>query len=243
MNIFHILLTQPLFNALIVLYETIALRDFGVAIILLTIFVRLLLFPIFHQTIKHQRAAQELQPEIKKIREKHKEDREAQTKALMELYQKHRVNPFTPLALLLVQLPVLFALYRIFINGFGEETLLMLYPFVPTPGALNQTLLGIVELGAVSIPLVVAATLAQYAQGRLAIARSKKGGGKEARQAEKIGRALVFAGPAVTLIILVRFPAALALYWLTSTIFSIIQQVIVNKSIEKNRAGNSGKDK
>lgn len=242
MNIFHTLLTEPLFNALILLYETISFRDLGIAIILLTVFVRLLLFPIFHKTVKHQRVAQELQPEIKKIRNKHKHDREAQTKELMELYQKHRLNPFTPIGLLLVQLPILFALYRIFLNGFGEEALTTLYSFVPQPGVLNKTLLGIIELDKVSVSLAVLAAGAQYVQGKLAISRSKKKGAEFA-QVQKIANATVFVSPAIALAVLMRFPAALAVYWLTSTLFSIIQQVIVNRSLEKSYAGNSRKTK
>jgi len=231
-EIFRTFLSQPLFNALIFLHEHASFGDLGVAIILLTISVRLILFPLFHKTAKHQRIAQEIQPEIKKIQEKHKNDREAQTKELMELYKKYQVNPLTPIFLLILQLPILFALYKMFVAGITEETLTLLYPFVPVPENISHTFLGVVELNAVSIPIAVLAAAAQYAQGKLAIARTKSQSPLSA-QAIKIAKVTIFMGPAIALVVLTRFPAAVGLYWLTSTAFSIIQQAIVNKSVSR----------
>lgn len=241
-ELFRTILYQPLFNGLVLLYQFASFNDLGVAIILLTIIVRVILYPVFHKTAKHQRITQELQPEIKKIKETHKKDKEAQTKAIMELYQKNSVNPLTPFFLLLVQLPVLFALYKIFIDGFTENSLSLLYSFVSVPTELSQTFLGIVSLDRANIPIVIIAAAAQFVQGKLAIARSKKQ--KAAPdQAQKVARAMVFAGPVIALVILPRFPAAVALYWLTSTIFSIMQQAIVNKSTKIDDAGTTNENK
>jgi len=228
---FRTILSEPLFNGLILLYEHASFGDLGVAIILLTIAVRLILFPLFHKTAKHQRLAQKIQPEVKKIQKKHKDDKEAQAKELMELYKKHRVNPLTPILLLIVQLPILFALYRIFINGISGDTLSMLYSFVPAPENVSHTFLGVVELNAVSIPIAIIAAAAQYGQGKLAIARSKKQQDAMSAQARNMTKISVYIGPVIALVVLTRFPAAVGLYWLTSTVFSIIQQVIVNRSV------------
>jgi YidC/Oxa1 family membrane protein insertase len=234
---FEIILYKPLFNALIFLYESAAFNDIGIAIILLTIFVRILLYPIFNRTAKHQRIAQQLQPHIKEIKEKHKKDREAQTRAIMELYQKHKVNPLTPFFLLLVQLPVLIALYKIFnnINGFSDQAFTMLYSFIKQPGELGHTFLGIISLGEVSMLLAVLAAGAQYIQAKLAV--SRKGRPKGDKQSEQMAKMATIMGPGIALIVLTRFPAAVALYWLTSSVFSIIQQVIVNKSVDLNDGG------
>jgi len=229
---FRTILYQPLFNGLVLLYEYVAFEDLGVAIILLTIVVRIILFPLFHKTAKHQKLAQRIQPEVKKIQQKHKNDRETQTKELMDLYKKHQVNPLTPIFLLLLQLPILFALYRIFINGLSEETLSLLYSFVPTPENISHSFLGVVELNEISIPIAILAAAAQYVQGKLAVARSKKQDQLPA-QARKMAKISVFMGPTIALVILTRFPAAVGLYWLTSTLFSIIQQIIVNRSVHK----------
>ncbi|MBI2010867.1 MAG: YidC/Oxa1 family membrane protein insertase [Candidatus Colwellbacteria bacterium] len=232
-ELFREILYRPLFNILIFLYETVAFRDLGLAIILFTILIRLILFPLFHKTAKHQKLSQKLQPEIKEIQKRYKDDREAQTKAIIELYQKNKLSPFTPFGLLLLQLPILIALYRIFINGFNEGVLGLLYSFVPRPESFNQTLFGLIRLDEVSWLLVVIATGLQYLQGRLAF-KPQAMGAKNASMLKFT--ALLF--PALTLLILMRFPAALALYWSTSTGFSIIQQVIVNRDGEakgKNR--------
>ena len=126
-DFFRTILYQPLLNGLVLLYEYVAFEDLGVAIILLTVMVRIILFPLFHKTAKHQKIAQKIQPEVKKIQTKHKNNREAQTKALMALYQEHNVNPLTPIFLLVLQLPILFALYRLFINGFNGDSLALIY--------------------------------------------------------------------------------------------------------------------
>lgn len=231
-DFFRAIVYQPLFNGLVLLYEHVSFEDLGVAIILLTVAVRLLLFPLFHKTAKHQKITQELQPKVKEIRKKHKEDKEAQTKALMELYKENQVNPLTPIFLLMLQLPVLFSLYRIFINGFSNGALDLLYSFVPAPQHITQTLLGIVALDKVSIPLVIAAAAAQYIQGTLMSAKSHAQKDLPG-QAQKIAKASVFVSPAIALVILMRLPAAVAIYWLTSTIFSIIQQVMINASFRK----------
>lgn len=233
-DFFRTILLQPLFNGLVLLYEHVAFEDLGVAIILLTIVVRIILFPLFHKTAKHQKLAQKIQPEVKKIQKKHKNDKEAQTKALMELYKEHNVNPLTPIFLLILQLPVLFAMYRIFINGFSGDVFDMLYSFVQTPVNINQDFLGIIALDAVSIPLVIITAGAQYVQGILVVKRSSS---KEDTpdQIAKMSKFMVYVGPAIALVILIRFDAAVAIYWLTSTLFSIIQQIIVNRSVHDDK--------
>ena len=229
-DFFRTILLQPLFNGLVLLYEHVAFEDLGIAIILLTIVVRIILFPLFHKTAKHQKLAQKIQPEVKRIQKKHKNDREAQTKALMELYKEHKVNPLTPLFLLILQLPVLFALYRIFIDGFSGDAFDMLYSFVQMPANITQDFLGIIALDRVSVPLVIVTAGAQYVQGLLVVKRSGK---KEdtPEQIAKMAKFMVYVGPVIALVILVRLPAAVAIYWLTSTLFSIIQQIIVNRSV------------
>mgnify|MGYP001612445244 CR=1 FL=1 len=231
-EIFRTILSQPLFNGLVLLYERASFGDLGVAIILLTLIVRVILFPLFHKTAKHQKIAQRIQPEIKKIQQKHKNDKETQTRELMELYKKHQVNPLTPILLLIIQLPILFAVYKIFRDGISADTLSMLYSFVPVPENVSHTFLGLVELNAVSIPIAVAAAMAQYVQGKLATARAKNQDAMSA-QARNITKTMIYLGPIVALVVLTKFPAAVGLYWLTSTLFSIIQQTIVNKSMQK----------
>ncbi len=213
---------EPLLNGLVWLYETVALRDLGLAIILLTILVRLIIYPLFHQAIRHQRLVQELRPELVKIKDKHKNNREAQTRATLELFRQYKLNPLAPFLSLLVQLPVFLALYVIFISDFTETITPWLYSFTPQPGELNQTFLNFIDLRQASPPLAVLAALAQYLQGRLSLT---------AASTPPMKIMMVYALPAIILVALFRFPAAIGLYWLATTVFSIIQQIAVNRRL------------
>lgn len=224
---FRELIYEPLLNALIWLYNTVAFHELGLAIILLTILVRLIIYPLFHQGIKYQRIIQELRPELDKIKTKHKNNREAQTKATLELFQKYKLNPLAPFLSLIVQLPVFLALYVIFISDFSQSIEPWLYSFTSNPSELNQTLFGLVSLKEASPMVAVLAALAQYFQGRLAFTKATAPG---------MRFVMLYFLPAIILAALFKFPAALGLYWLTTTGFSIIQQVIVNR---KFHGGNS----
>src|SRR3989344_8447131 len=106
---FNVILTYPLFNLLVALYNTIGLEDLGVAIIALTILIRLVLWPLSRRAIRAQRELQELQPKIKEVQNKYRADRERQAKELMALYKEHHINPFGGCLPILVQIPILIA--------------------------------------------------------------------------------------------------------------------------------------
>src|SRR5438128_1291763 len=122
-NLYNWIIYQPILNALVFLYQTVAFHDLGLAIILLTVLIRLLLYPLFHKGVRYQMVMQHLQPQIKKIQDAHKGDYEKQTQALMALYKEHEVNPFSGFLLILVQLPVLIALYHVFLSTAKPDVL------------------------------------------------------------------------------------------------------------------------
>src|ERR1700752_3286192 len=110
-NLFNTILIHPLLNLLVFSYRY--LPDIGAVIILLTVLVRLVLLPSFHKSMRHQRELQALQPKMQKIREEHKDDQAKQAEAMMELYKAHKVNPLSSCLPVLIQLPLLLALYRV----------------------------------------------------------------------------------------------------------------------------------
>lgn len=218
--LFNMYIYAPILSVLIFIYQYIAFHDLGVAIILLTILVRVVLFPIFFKSAKDQALMQRIQPHILEIQEKHKNDKEAQAKALMSLYQEHKLNPFSGFFLLLLQLPIVLALFQIFTKGLAT-------------GAFDSnSFLGLIDLGAKSIVIAIIAAALQYFQGKLALApaRQKKGEQKE-NAAAAVGKAMVIVGPGITLIILINLPAALGLYWVVTTAFSVVQQVYINRAL------------
>ena len=118
-SLFHAILYQPIFNVLIALYNLIP--DFGVALIVLTILLRLALFPLSQKSIKSQKELSEIQPEIKKLQQQYKDDKQKQAQALMELYKEKKVNPMSGCLPLLIQLPILIALYQVCLNVFKPD--------------------------------------------------------------------------------------------------------------------------
>ncbi|MBI2623304.1 MAG: membrane protein insertase YidC [Candidatus Liptonbacteria bacterium] len=222
---------QPLLNALVALYNSLAFQDLGLAIIFLTIAIRLILFPLFHKSVRHQVVMQRLQPELKKIQEQHAKDRERQAKAMLELYRAHRINPFSGFLLLLVQLPVLIALYQVFSGILDPQVVAKeVYSFVHAPETLTPSFFGLLNLSEQSIFMVGLAALAQYIQGRMALP-ALRGGGHSPTDAERMGRNMVYIAPLITLVVFWQFPAAVSLYWAVSSAFSVVQQLIVNRQL------------
>ncbi len=235
---FYTILYQPLFNALVVLYNSIAFADLGVAVILLTILIRFILFPLFYKSLRQQAIMQRIQPHVKRIREEHKGNRESEAKALMALYKEHRINPFTSFFLILIQLPVLIALYQVFLHGFSPETFKDLYSFVHAPEQLHNMFLGLIDLQKPDMLVVGLATVAQYFQAKLAFrksALSPQGNAKD--PAAQIGKQMMFVGPALTLVFLLRLPSVIGLYWTTTALFSLVQQIFINRSLNTQSHG------
>lgn len=240
--LFNEILYRPFFNALVFLYQYLSFHDFGIAIILLTILIRLILFPLFYKGAKDQTILQRLAPRIKEIQENHKDDKEKQTRAMLELYREHKVNPFSGFLLLLVQLPVLIALYKVFLAGFSQKTLVALYPFIHAPQVFNFHFLGLVDLSRLNAIIIFLAGLAQYFQTKLALPKSTKSF-KDLSAAERMGRQMLYLGPIMTIVFLyfLNLPSAVGLYWLTTSVFSAIQQVMINKKINGPNYGTANK--
>ncbi|MBI4085467.1 MAG: membrane protein insertase YidC [Candidatus Liptonbacteria bacterium] len=220
-------------NILVVLYKTAAFYDFGLAIIFSTVLIRLILYPVFHKSAKHQLVMQKIQPKIEKIKEAHKDDKEKQLKATMDLYQEHGVNPFSGILLLFVQLPVLIALYQIFFTKLTHEVLSNnLYSFVGVPETFNTSFLGLINLEQSSILMVSSAAVLQYFQGKMMLPKIEEG--RKPTAAEAMGRNMIYLAPVLTFVIFFKLPAAISLYWAVSSIFSILQQAAITRQLNSN---------
>ncbi|MCL5004714.1 MAG: YidC/Oxa1 family membrane protein insertase [Patescibacteria group bacterium] len=219
-NLFNKFLYAPLLSALVFLYENIPGHDLGIAIIVLTIAIRIVLLPLFYKGAKDQAIMQRLAPRIKEIQKDHKDDRAKQAQALMDLYREHKVNPMSQFLIILIQLPILIALYWVFLKG------------IPANGELSHYFLGIIDLSKRSFIIVILAALAQYFQGKLSLSKMTKRA-EELSPMEKMGRQMVFIGPVLTIMFLSYLPSAVGLYWLTTSVFSAIQQIAINKRLAK----------
>lgn len=226
------MLYQPMFNCLVFLYNYIPGHDFGIAIIFLTIIIRLILYPISVKSVNSQKAMQKLQPQIQDLQKKYKDDKEKQAKEILELYKKEKINPFSGLFLALIQLPILLALYYVFWNGLKPEELSVLYSFVANPGQINALFLNIIDLSKPNMVLAVLAGLTQYFQTKMLFPKTSTDSAKQSNGpdiSKIMQKQSIYFFPVFTIIILISLPSALGLYWTASGLFSIIQQYLVFK--------------
>ena len=230
---------QPILNLLVWLYNTLPGHDIGIAIIALTVIVKVLLYPLTHIQIKQQRALQEIQPKIDEIRTRLKDDKEAQAKELMELYKKEKVNPAASCLPLLVQLPVFLALYRALTFGLDGSHLDLLYTFVAVPTSIDPMWLGLLNLKEPSYVLAAAAAIIQFFQTKQILKPpaatlaspppevAKSEGAKDESMAAMMNKQMTYIMPIMTLIIGFSLPGGLALYWFTMSLLTLLQQWLV----------------
>ena len=199
MNIFDILIVQPIFNLLIGLYSIIPGGDFGISLILFTILVRFALFPLVKKQLHQTQAMKKMQPELARIKKQTKGNKQLESMQMLELYKKHGINPFRSIGILLVQLPIFIALYSVIqvftlhrdqIAKFTYDFLENVGPIkhlIEHPDQFNEKLLGIVDLtkpafsdGHIDfflIGIAVIAAVTQYIMSKQTMpqAESKKG--------------------------------------------------------------------
>ena len=247
--LFNTFLYRPLINALVLLYQFIPGNDFGIAVIVLTILIRFILYPISSKGIESQKALNEIQPKIKEIQNKYKSDKERQVKEIMNTYKEANISPFSGFLPLLVQIPVLIALYRVL---WVVQTINVgvLYSFVNHPGEINPMFLGFINLAKSGLiesngesifllgnmAIIIGAGITQFIQLKMISAKNpikKKKGNKEQDMAEMMQKQMLYFFPFFTILILLKLPSAIALYWFIGTGFSIIQQYFILKKYEQ----------
>lgn len=229
--LFNAIIYQPIFNLFVWLYSIIP--DVGAVILIVTLVVKIILYPLTKKSIQAQKELTDLQPKLEALKQKHKGDQQTIAAETMKLYKEHKVNPFGSCLPLLVQLPIFLALYWVFQAGLTSNDFNLLYPFVSNPGTLNTTSLGFLDLSKPNGVLAVLAGLAQFWQAKMMIAKrppkAAGAGGKDEDMAAMMNKQMLYFMPILTVFIGFSFPGGLALYWLFSTIFTILQQYLLFK--------------
>jgi YidC/Oxa1 family membrane protein insertase len=217
---------EPILNLLVFLYNIIPGHDIGIVIILVTLVIRLILAPLMHKSLKGQREMSALQPKIKELREKHKDDKIAQQQALTEFYKNNNVNPFSSCLPVLIQLPILIALYHVFRDGL-KSSLEGLYPFIHNPGTLDPHFLGTIDLSQPSIWFALLAGATQLWQSWMMFKQQQKQGQDETMKMATLPTLIIL--PVISTYFAWKFPAGLPLYWIVTTLFAIAQQYYFNR--------------
>lgn len=228
MTIYHAIFYNPIFNLLIAFYDFVG-KDIGVAIILLTVAIKLLLWPLSAAALRSQRALADVQPKVEELKKKYsgKERQEELAKAMMALYSQEKVNPASSCLPVLIQLPVFIALYRSLSNGLKSGGFEALYAFVPHPQTITPTLLGLVDLSRPSVPLAVLAGVTQYFQAKMMVTRQQpKGtpGAGDEQMLATMNKQMMYMMPVLTVVLGWKLPGGLALYWFVMNLLTVLQQ-------------------
>lgn len=231
-SLFHTYLIEPIYNLLIYLVGVIPGGDVGIAVIAVTLAIKILILPLSLSAVRTQRAMRVIEPELKEIREKHKDNKEKQARETFALYRKYNIKPFASFATLLIQLPILLALYLVF---HGEKLPVVdvevLYSFIHIPAVISTDFLGMFSVSGKSILLALIAGITQFLQAYFAIPTPEKK--EKATMMEDFGRAMAlqarFVIPLIIALVAYQTSVAIALYFITSNIVMLVQELIVRK--------------
>lgn len=223
---------KPLLNGLVFFTSVIPFHDVGFAIIILTVLVKIILFPLTHRSIKTQIKMKRIEPELKKIKQDI-QNRQKQAEEILKVYRAHGISPYSGFLMLLIQLPILIALYSVFWKGISFDH--NVYSFLNLPEKINLKFLGIFDVTKRSIFLTVLSSVSQFFQIQLSIPSLKKGdGGKKNDFNAAFASQMKYFMPVFIFIIAFKLPSAVSIYWTTMNIFAIVHEGFVRRKLSDN---------
>ena len=240
-SIFHTIVYNPLYNGLVYLIGHIPGGDIGVAVIVFTCVVKFILFPLSKAAVVTQLKMKALEPEMAKLKEQTKGNKEEEAKKLLEFYRVNGLNPFSSILLLLIQLPIILALAFIFYRG-GLPVIHteLLYSFVNLPTLINTHFLGLVDISVRSLPLGIIAGISQFFQVQFSVPKYKApenmgtaGPSFKDDLARSMNMQMRYVLPVFVFFISLGVSGAVALYWITSNLFTIAQELYFRKTVKK----------
>lgn len=236
-HIFNLLVYQPLYNGLIFLMSVMPWADAGVSVIVFTFLVKLVLFPISQKATRTQLKMKSHERDLNLLKEKHKNDRQAHAQATMAFYKEKNINPFSTFFLALVQIPIILALYYIFYRG-GLPRIQtdLLYPFVSAP-AVTMRFFGLIDITKGSLVLAILVGVSQYFQVRFSMPVPNKQNNPKVSMKDDFARTLNlqmrYFLPVLVGVIAYNISGAVSLYWITSNLFAIGQELYVRRAFFK----------
>lgn len=236
--IWHSFFFDPVYNSLVFFIDIVPGGDVGLAIIFTVIVVKIVMLPLSIKATKTQQALKEIEPDLKNLKEKYKDDRERLAKEMMELYKTAGVNPFASIALMFVQIPIIIALYLSVSKGGGvplpDINIQYLYPFIPTPENASMLFFGMLDITARSLPLAALAGIFQFIHVNLSmpkIAPRPEGEAPSMKDdfARSMNMQMRYVMPVLIFVFAYTISAAIALYFTVSSLMSILQEFVVRK--------------
>lgn len=241
--LFHIFFYNPLYNGLILVLSWLPTPDIGLAVILFTVLVKLVLFPLSKKAVQTQLRLREVEPELSALKEKYKDNREKQAVEMLALYKRNGINPFSGILLAFIQLPIIFALYAVFLRGgLPVVDLSILYPFVKgvftmVSSPLNIHFLGFLDISKPQIILAIIAGIGQFVQIRLSIPKLAKVDKPTFKDdlAQNMNMSARYVLPVFIFIFSLTLSGAIALYFIAGSVFTIGQELYLKKNV-RNKA-------
>lgn len=247
-DFFKVTIFIPLYNLLVLITSVLPGADLGLAIIILTILIKLVIFPLYATSVKTQLKMKLIEPRLREIKEKYKKDIPEQSRQIMEIYQKEKIKPFSGILVMFIQLPIIISLYYVFKDSLTIRSDI-LYSFITVTEQINTTFLGLIDLTAnKNIYLAILTGVTLYIQVRISLSAQKKGLLAKTNKADKKGPNFAedfaksmdlqmrYVMPVMTSVFSFTLPAAIAVYWITSNIFSAIYEYFVISKIRQEGA-------
>jgi len=240
---FKTIIYTPLYNALILLLN-VSWIDVGIATIVLTILVKLILYPISKKSTVTQTKMKEKEGELSLIKEKYK-DKQEQVVKIMEFYKTNKINPFSSILTVIIQIPIIFSLYYIFFkSGLPVVDTELLYSFVKAPVDVSMSLLGIIDVSQKSIVLALLAAVTSYWQMHIASSSLSKEDTKQVSTSGKpdfakmMTKQMKYTMPFIVFFISWKISAVVALYWFVNNLVSVAQDLYIRRQLARASSDN-----
>lgn len=236
--IWHTFFFDPIYNGLVFFIDTVPGGDVGLAIVGVTVVVKVLLLPLSISAARTQKVMREIEPQLKEIRDKHKNNREELARATMDVYKEAGLRPFSSIFLLFLQIPIIFALYWSVYRGGGvplpEINTALLYGFVAVPEMVNMLFLGFIDIAAKSLPLAALAGITQFIHARLSIPtpaprKENEPADFKADFARNMSLQMRYVMPVVIFFVAYTISASIALYFTVSNLVAILQEFLLRR--------------
>jgi YidC/Oxa1 family membrane protein insertase len=231
---FSTLVSTPLYNALMYLVHLAPGYEIGIAVIILTIIVKIVMYPLAKQTVRASVLMKQVQPELDALKAKYKNDSTKQTQETLALYKKHKIQPFAGILVLLIQIPIILGLFWVFQDvSKGAVDVARLYAFVTAPPFITLTLFSFFDLTKRSIILALLAGLTQFMHARITVQIPEKP--TEADFAKELGYSMAlqmkYVMPALVAVLGYTLSPVISLYWIVSNTVAYLQEIYIRKQL------------
>lgn len=232
---FHTLFYEPVYNLIVLVLTIVPLHDIGAAIVIVTLIVKTILLPLNLSALRTQYMMKRIEPELAKIKELQKKDPKEASQKMMALYKRDKINPFSSFFVMILQIPVFFALYFVFSKGLFNDPQ-SLYSFVTFPDTLHNIAFGIFDVTQKNIFIAVLAGVSSYF---LAVRQTESMVVKKEKHEESFQDQfmksmkiqLLYVLPVIITFSAAVLPSALALYWFVSNVASYGLDVYMKRKL------------